>query len=47
MDKTGVNITMAMFDAAVDFMCHNNGDRIARESYTFLYLVQPPRAIKL
>jgi hypothetical protein len=30
MDKSGVNVTMAMFDAAVNYLCHN-GDIIARE----------------
>eukprot|EP00088_Acartia_fossae_P005855 TRINITY_DN12656_c0_g2_i1.p1 TRINITY_DN12656_c0_g2~~TRINITY_DN12656_c0_g2_i1.p1 ORF type:complete len:192 (+),score=51.69 TRINITY_DN12656_c0_g2_i1:1401-1976(+) len=28
-DRVGLNVTMAMVDAAIDFACHNSGDRIA------------------
>eukprot|EP00095_Tigriopus_kingsejongensis_P009200 maker-scaffold299_size217019-snap-gene-1.32 protein:Tk09200 transcript:maker-scaffold299_size217019-snap-gene-1.32-mRNA-1 annotation:"27 kda hemolymph" len=28
-DRNGLNITMKMVDAAVNFICHNNGDRLA------------------
>ena len=30
-DKQGINVTMKMIDAAIDFVCYNSGDRIARE----------------
>jgi len=28
-DKQGINVTMKMIDAAIDFVCYNSGDRIA------------------
>lgn len=28
-DRAGLNITLGMIDSAIDFMCHNSGDRIA------------------
>ena len=30
-DDSGLTEAMKMFDAAVNFICHNNGDRLARE----------------
>ena len=30
-DKEGINVTMKMIDAAINFVCHNSGDRMARE----------------
>ena len=40
---------MKMFDAAVDFACHNNGDRIAREltiNYGLLVLSRDAKEIE-
>lgn len=31
-----VNVTRVAIDAAIDFTCHDDGDRIARESNTIL-----------
>jgi hypothetical protein len=28
-DRVGLNVTMSMVDAAIDFACHNSGDRMA------------------
>ena len=28
-DRDGLNTTMTMVDAAINFMCHNSGDRMA------------------
>ena len=28
-DRSGINVTMNMIDSAVEFMCHNSGDRMA------------------
>jgi len=28
-DREGINVTMKMIDAAIDFVCHNSGDRMA------------------
>ena len=30
-DKIGLNITVNMLDAAIDFLCHRGGDRLARK----------------
>ena len=38
-DKIGLNITVNMIDAAIDFLCHRGGDRLARK----LLLVLPAR----
>ena len=34
-DQPSLDITLNMIDAAIDFMCHNSGDRIARKSLIF------------
>ena len=34
-DKPSLDITLRMIDSAIDFMCQNDGDRIARK---FLFL---------
>ena len=28
-ERPGLNVTLRMIDAAVEFICHNNGDRLA------------------
>ena len=30
-DRPGLNVTLAMVDSAIEFTCHNDGDRIACE----------------
>ena len=30
-DREGINVTMKMIDSAIDFVCHNSGDRMARK----------------
>ena len=30
-DRPGLNVTLAMVDSAIEFPCHNDGDRIACE----------------
>ncbi len=30
-ERPGLNVTLRMIDAAVDFICYNNGDRLARK----------------
>ena len=30
-DKPSLDITLRMIDSAIDFMCQNDGDRIARK----------------
>lgn len=37
-DKTGLNITLNMIDAAIDFVCHNSGDRLACKCHFYLAL---------
>ena len=46
-DDRGLNMTMSMVDAAIEFICHNNGDRLARKkhiSFLFTSMIDRPVA---
>ena len=38
-DRPGLNVTLAMVDSAINFTCHSDGDRIARNTSTCLETV--------
>ena len=43
-DRPGLNVTLAMVDSAIEFTCHNDGDRIACKLNT---LMTEPKALFL
>lgn len=39
-EKQDLNVTRKVIDAGIDFVCHNDGDRIARK-YACLFILSP------